>query len=112
MAYPNTAANGAGAVRAPAAKQVPKGRLRGAETHVASPVLSVPDPTPGHWLANDVSAEIRQSFRLDGGGERIVSQINRVLQQNGFDVTLIARKWNGIEAGVTTASSPRTCVPE
>lgn len=52
-------------------------------------------------------ALIRQSFRLDGGGEQIVSRINQVLTQNGHDVTLIARKWEGVETKVVKCDPPR-----
>jgi len=52
-------------------------------------------------------ALIRQSFRFDGGGEQIVSRIDEVLRKNGHDVTLIARKWDDIEANVLKCDPPR-----
>lgn len=40
-------------------------------------------------------AIIRQKFRLDGGGERIVQLMREILAKQGHDVTLIAREWQG-----------------
>jgi len=52
-------------------------------------------------------ALIRQQFRLDGGGERIVAQMARVLQEHGHDVTLIARKWSGASGAVLKCDPPK-----
>ncbi|MCG6157947.1 glycosyltransferase family 4 protein [Rubinisphaera margarita] len=52
-------------------------------------------------------ALIRQQFRLDGGGERIVAQMARVLHDHGHDVTLIARKWSGAAGSVLKCDPPK-----
>ncbi len=52
-------------------------------------------------------ALIRQQFRLDGGGERIVAQMAQVLQNHGHEVTLIARKWSGASGTVLRCNPPK-----
>lgn len=52
-------------------------------------------------------ALVRQKYRVDGGGERIVSALMSVLQEQGHDVTLITRRWDGDGASVIRCNPPR-----
>jgi UDP-glucose:(heptosyl)LPS alpha-1,3-glucosyltransferase len=88
-------------------------RRQRAQNAEADPV--VPPGQPGILRRIDRPARrrqlkialIRQSFRFDGGGEQIVSRIDEVLRRNGHQVTLIARKWDGVEANVLKCDPPR-----
>ncbi|TWT59495.1 glycosyltransferase family 4 protein [Rubinisphaera italica] len=52
-------------------------------------------------------ALIRQKFRFDGGGERIVSHISDILSSHGHDVSLIARQWEGTSSSVLKCNPPK-----
>ena len=52
-------------------------------------------------------ALIRQKFRFDGGGERIVSHISDILSSHGHDVSLIARQWEGTNSSVLKCNPPK-----
>ncbi len=52
-------------------------------------------------------AMIRQRFRFDGGGERIVSRMKSVLEDQGHEVTLITRKWQDDSDTVIRCDPPK-----
>ncbi len=52
-------------------------------------------------------AMIRQRFRFDGGGERIVSRMKSILENQGHDVTLITRKWQESSDAVICCNPPK-----
>ena len=52
-------------------------------------------------------AIIRQKFRFDGGGERIVSRKKSILENQGHEVTLITRKWQEDSESVICCNPPK-----
>jgi len=52
-------------------------------------------------------ALVRQKYRADGGGERFVSALMSVLQEQGHEVTLITRCWDGDSTSVIRCNPPR-----
>lgn len=52
-------------------------------------------------------ALIRQKFRFDGGGERIVSRMKSILEQQGHEVTLVTRKWQQGSDSVICCNPPK-----
>ncbi len=52
-------------------------------------------------------AMIRQRFRFDGGGERIVSRMKAVLENQGHEVTLITRKWQENSESAICCNPPK-----
>ena len=52
-------------------------------------------------------AIIRQKYRPDGGGERIVQQMRDILHEEGHHVRLICRSWKGDAGEVLTCNPPK-----
>ncbi|MBL4885253.1 MAG: glycosyltransferase family 4 protein [Planctomycetaceae bacterium] len=52
-------------------------------------------------------AMIRQKFRFDGGGERIVSRMKSILEKQGHEVSLITRKWQESSDSVICCDPPK-----
>jgi len=52
-------------------------------------------------------ALVRQKYRVDGGGERIVSGMASILRQQGHQITLLTRQWASGEDSVIRCNPPR-----
>jgi UDP-glucose:(heptosyl)LPS alpha-1,3-glucosyltransferase len=65
-----------------------------------------PNPVRPSRAAPVRVALVRQKYRVDGGGERFVSAFLALLQEQGHEVTLITRRWEGDSLPVLRCDPP------